>query len=63
MQRGTDPGLYLFLAVVLPEVQPVEDVRMPGLQVDGKGALPLTAPLVHIPTGRMRTIVACKSVL
>ena len=39
----------LLLAMVFPEVQPVEDVGMPGLQVDRKRALPLAAALVNIP--------------
>ena len=35
--------------MVLAQVQPVEDVRMPGLEVDGKGALALAAALVNVP--------------
>mmetsp|Transcript_15039 Transcript_15039/g.28221 ORF Transcript_15039/g.28221 Transcript_15039/m.28221 type:complete len:332 (+) Transcript_15039:1279-2274(+) len=42
------PRTLLFLAVVLPELQEVQYVRVPGLQVHGKGPLPLAAPLVHI---------------
>ena len=44
------PRPRLLLAMVLAQVQPIEDVCMPGLQVDGKGSLALAAPLVHIPT-------------
>ena len=40
---------HLLLAVVLAQVQEVKDVRVPGLDVDGKGALALAAALVHIP--------------
>lgn len=44
-------GARLLLAVVLAQVQPVEDVRVPGLHVDGKGALALAAALVDVPAG------------
>mmetsp|Transcript_20190 Transcript_20190/g.56240 ORF Transcript_20190/g.56240 Transcript_20190/m.56240 type:complete len:301 (+) Transcript_20190:1449-2351(+) len=42
-------GTGLFLAMVLAQVQPVKDVTVPGLQVDGESALALAATLVHIP--------------
>lgn len=32
----------------VPNSQPVKDVRVPGLQVDGKGALALATALVHV---------------
>mmetsp|Transcript_85769 Transcript_85769/g.191778 ORF Transcript_85769/g.191778 Transcript_85769/m.191778 type:complete len:753 (-) Transcript_85769:7-2265(-) len=41
----------LLLAVVLPHLQEVEDVRVPGLQVHGEGALALAAALVHVARG------------
>ena len=41
-------GAHLLLAVVLLQVQEVEDVGVPGLQVDGEGALALAAALVHV---------------
>jgi hypothetical protein len=40
---------HLLFAVVLSEIQPVEDVSMPGLQVDGKGSFPLATSLINIP--------------
>ena len=43
------PTASLLLAVVLSQVQPVEDVAVPRLQVDGEGALALAATLVNIP--------------
>mmetsp|Transcript_19724 Transcript_19724/g.41632 ORF Transcript_19724/g.41632 Transcript_19724/m.41632 type:complete len:589 (-) Transcript_19724:922-2688(-) len=45
------PGAGLLLAVVLAQVQPLKDVRVPGLQVNGKGALALAAALVHVARG------------
>mmetsp|Transcript_29694 Transcript_29694/g.97086 ORF Transcript_29694/g.97086 Transcript_29694/m.97086 type:complete len:755 (-) Transcript_29694:490-2754(-) len=36
------------VAVVLLEVEPRLDVRVPGLEVDGEGALALAAALVHV---------------
>lgn len=41
-------GAHLFLAVVLFQIQEVEDVGVPGLQVNGESALALAAPLVHV---------------
>ncbi len=37
------------LTCVLAEVQELKDVGVPGLHVDGKGALALAASLVDIP--------------
>ena len=45
------PGAGLLLAVVLAEVEPVEDVRVPRLEVDGECAFPLAAALVDVPRG------------
>ena len=43
------PGSLLLLPVVLPQVQEVEDVRVPGLQVDGEGPGSLVPALVDVP--------------
>merc|ERR1719470_615246 len=45
------PGALLLLPVVLTEIQEVEDVSMPRLEVDGEGSWPLVAALVHVPGG------------
>mmetsp|Transcript_42581 Transcript_42581/g.101499 ORF Transcript_42581/g.101499 Transcript_42581/m.101499 type:complete len:246 (-) Transcript_42581:617-1354(-) len=42
------PSALLLLAVVLPQLQKVEDVSVPRLQVHGKGALALAPTLVHV---------------
>ena len=45
-------GAHLFLAVVLLQLQEVEHVGVPGLQVHGEAAFALAAALVHV-TGRV----------
>ena len=35
--------------MVFPQVQPIKNVSMPGLQVDGERALALSPSLIHIP--------------
>mmetsp|Transcript_5523 Transcript_5523/g.7783 ORF Transcript_5523/g.7783 Transcript_5523/m.7783 type:complete len:590 (-) Transcript_5523:355-2124(-) len=45
------PGAVGLVAVVLLQVQEVHDVCVPGLEVDGDGALPLAAALVHVSGG------------
>ena len=37
--------------MILSQLQPVENIRMPRLQVNGKGALALAPALIHIPVG------------
>ena len=37
-----------YLSVILPEIQPIEDVGMPGLQVHSKSTLPLATTLIYI---------------
>ncbi len=44
-------GAHLLLAVVLLELEEVEHVGVPGLQVDGEAALALAAALVHVAGG------------
>ena len=40
---------HLFLAMILAQIQPLEDVTVPWLQVHGKCPFTLSAPLIHIP--------------
>ena len=49
MMGGTWLCMVVARTVVLAEVEPLKDVCVPGLQVDGKGALALAATLVDIP--------------
>lgn len=46
---------YLFFAMVLAQIQPLEDVAVPWLQVHSKGPLTLPTPLVHIPANKRST--------
>ena len=41
-------GALLLLAVVLAQIEEVEDVRVPWLDVHGKGTLALSTSLVHV---------------
>jgi hypothetical protein len=41
-------ALNTYLSVILPEIQPIEDVGMPGFQVHSKRALPLATTLIYI---------------
>ena len=43
------PDTLLLVAVVLAQIQEVEDVRMPMHKVCDEGARPLVVTLVHIP--------------
>src|SRR5690606_12452352 len=44
-------GAELLLAVVLLQVEEIEHIGVPGLQVDGEAALALAATLVHVAGG------------
>mmetsp|Transcript_15041 Transcript_15041/g.28232 ORF Transcript_15041/g.28232 Transcript_15041/m.28232 type:complete len:201 (+) Transcript_15041:1285-1887(+) len=44
-------GTLLLFAMVLPQLEELKDVCMPGLQVHGEGALPLATALVDVARG------------
>ena len=46
MQKMLD---NLFFAMILAQIQPLEDVTVPRLQVHSKSPFTLSAPLIHIP--------------
>ena len=50
IQRASEQvaGAYFFLAVIFAEVEEFEDIGMPGLEVDGKGAFAFAPALVDI---------------
>lgn len=47
-------GTVLLLAVVLPEVDEIEDVIVPWLQVDSESAGALVASLVYVTRGGVK---------
>jgi hypothetical protein len=46
-------GTSLFFAMVLPEINEVEYIGMPGLNINGKCARPLVASLVNVTSSRI----------
>jgi len=48
-----DPCAGFLVAVVLPQVDKVEDVVVPRLEVDGEGPWTFVAPLVDVASSRV----------